>query len=276
MSNDNTTAPPRDPGDAAVSAAYRSASTEEPPAELDAAVLAMAHREVNGVHVATPRPRWFVPAAVAATVVLAASLALQVTQQSAQIVSEPTYSSAPVADEAAAPRPSDPATFARPESVMDAEPPAAAVPDRAMERRSFVGLEASSEAQADAATAPPLELPVNMTAPAPSPGEGAGTPADRQALANKLGRADAAFEEEQRARQFAPLNYLGGGSVMADAAIREAVDRAREERRDPGTWLEQIEALVAAGDVKAARTEWLAFRAVYPDNPLPPDFPKIE
>ena len=120
-----------------------------------------------------------------------------------------------------------------------------------------------------------------MTAPPPpsagtDAGPDAGISAYSDALASKLGRADAAFEENQRTRQVAPQDYRAARPVIADIAVRDAVDRALEERRDPDTWLEQIEALVAAGDVETARTEWLAFRAVYPDNPLPPDFPKIE
>jgi len=65
--------------DAAIDRAYAAAPLEEPPAALDAAILAAAHREVH----ARPRPaasyarRWQVPVSIAAVVVLSATLLVQ-------------------------------------------------------------------------------------------------------------------------------------------------------------------------------------------------------
>ena len=70
-----------DPRDPAIDAAYRAAARDEPPHALDERILAAAHRAVS----ARPAPagrtfaqRWRVPVALAATVVLSATVTLMV------------------------------------------------------------------------------------------------------------------------------------------------------------------------------------------------------
>jgi hypothetical protein len=69
--------------DARLDRLYREAGSEMPPARLDAAILAAAHREV----VARPRPlssmlrRWRVPVSIAAVVVLSVSLVTLVQEE---------------------------------------------------------------------------------------------------------------------------------------------------------------------------------------------------
>jgi len=86
--------------DARVSAHYRALGREEPPAALDAEILAAARR---------PRARWAVPVSVAAVVVLAVgvTLRLQLEERSGaeQVALSPRVMQAPAAAPEAAPQP---------------------------------------------------------------------------------------------------------------------------------------------------------------------------
>jgi hypothetical protein len=100
-----------------IDAWYRNAATEEPPAALDAAVLAAAHRAVAAGPVAVPRqPRtpWLMPLAAAAVLVLSVTV-LRLT---------PTEEVLPHATESAAPGPRE----AVPSAPADIESGRKAVP----------------------------------------------------------------------------------------------------------------------------------------------------
>jgi len=75
-----------DPRDRQVEDAYRDASKETPPPELDARILAAARRAVNARPQDAARPSWLsryrVPLSVAATAVIAVSVSLLVDDES--------------------------------------------------------------------------------------------------------------------------------------------------------------------------------------------------
>ncbi|MBI3148200.1 MAG: hypothetical protein HYZ17_06775 [Betaproteobacteria bacterium] len=106
-----------------IDAWYRNAATEEPPAALDAAVLAAAHRAVAAGPVAVPRPPrtpWLMPLAAAAVLVLSVTV-LRLTPTE-EVLPRPAESAAP------GPREAVPSAPADTESGRKAEPAAPAQP----------------------------------------------------------------------------------------------------------------------------------------------------
>ena len=157
--------------------AYRAGAREEPPAHLDAAILAAARREVG----ARPRPvsarlrAWRVPVSIAAVVVLSVSLVTLVREEGGGKLEQPRsvdlYSKS--AETAPAPPPAAPEAAKAP---ARATPPTAApavrddVPPGATASAKIAGEAARREDQGRAGhPAAPELLAARPSAPAPSP-----------------------------------------------------------------------------------------------------------
>jgi hypothetical protein len=238
-------------GDAAVDAAWRSASREVPAARVDAAILAAAQAEARRQAVgrrAPERPAWWrawQPLAAAAGV---AGLAFVLVQQIPREpdVRAPRLESAPQIDSAA------PAASA---PQYDSTAPAASAPpvespaplervlqtDRAAAQQApaatvatGVLADAAAEAEADSTVA-------SVAAPAPAPAPAAGDAPDP--------RQESASAER---------------SALARAAAAAAKQSAAAEP-GPEEWARHIAALHDAGDVVAAATELRAFRQAHAD-----------
>jgi hypothetical protein len=173
--------PPRDP---ILDRAYAAGAREEPPARLDAAILAAARREVGA------RPQrlnsvlraWRAPVALAAVLVLSVSVVLLLREEGAdRLEQEPTKVTAPVPGRARPPYPPEPS--AKPESApeaalsKDAASRARSAPSRQArpaeeDRRRDQPSPETMQARPQAA-----EAPRSAEAPRPAPRPFAETPA---------------------------------------------------------------------------------------------------
>ncbi len=244
-----------------VSERYRPAAEDEPPARLDAVVLAAARREVE-----QPRQRrnWQVPASIAAVLVVGVSLVLLVRDN------EPPLPSLdrPAADEAKL------AKSAPPQLAMKTQPKVredfhredrpsrerSARPDREpVAPRDEVTLKQESVLQEkeSAATGVPAQ-------PAPAP-----------AAPAVAGLAKPAEEEQSR--------ITASSEVAPDKKVKAAADAAPESRASaqtlrkkdgavlpvqPQQWLRRIDVLLQDGKEVEAREQMVDFRKQFPDYPL--------
>jgi hypothetical protein len=173
----------------------------EPPATLDALILNQARQAIQARRRPDRTPRWAIPVALAATILLCLSVVLNVSLN--------THRAAP-----------------------EQERMAAATADSARE--------AAPAPQADAANQPaPNAAPARAVAP-PAP----------------------------------PPNFTPSlASRSADAKRKVDAQGAVSHQQDPKTWLEQIDALRAAGKTTQADAEMRRFRAVFPAYPANPAAP---
>ena len=220
---------------------YREAAREGPPAQLDAAILAAARREVG----ARPRPlssalrRWHVPVSIAAVVVVTVSLVILVKEEGGERIGEARVP--PVA------APADPSAVAPTQA-----PRAAAAPEPAAEPlpKPFLA-ERPREAQ-ERAAAP--ASPGTVTAGRP---EG-GPPAHMEL------RSAAPAADTPQAKPMA----------RAIAAKPAASDRPPAwhgfEKEPPEKWLARIEELLRQGRTAEAEDMRSEFKRRFPDHPLTP------
>jgi hypothetical protein len=244
----------RDLRDPALDAAWRTHSSEMPPAHLDAAILAEAHRAVGSVPRATgggaaaTRPwRWWMPLAAAATIGAIAFGVLQLSPSerdaTTAIVSD-TPSSAETQREALAAR-------------KDAPPEP--VPLRPREAPPSSGIAVPS-APAQPKPAPPKTAPPTF---APSPSSVAAEPESKPAAEESkreerpVARSDAGATDQRVAAQrpAAAAAPVGKVAVADDARVP----------RDSAEWIARIRAQHAAGNLQEAARELTAFRAAYRD-----------
>jgi len=190
---------------------YRGRPGDAPPAEVDAAVVAHA-RQLAGRQ--RRLPAWWVPAALAATVVIAFSLMLRVQQEAVMT---------PAGGEAAGPVPA--ATRAAP-----AEAPVGA---------------ALSEPSPQVAAQAPRAAPAAVAVPSGEPAHDTAVPEAAPARAAKLApqagvaamRAPASAEADALPEPEAWLSQIE--ALEAEGRMQEAVaERERLEAAYPG-WLEQ-------------------------------------
>jgi hypothetical protein len=244
-----TTPDPREPArisDPRVDVAWRRLSAEEPPASLDAAILAAARREVGAKPQRTDarealaaRRHWW-PLAAAATVAAIAVGVLQLTP--------PDRLGAPVSETTNAtdmPMPRPPATALEP---FPAAPPAPA---------KEVASPPPSAVDGRAERAPPGSAPI------------AGAAASRPSAPAANGMPQRALEGPS-ARP-APLAKTAAGRTGNASA-----DEARANDRGPlpvSDWIALIRRLRDEGKSADAARELAAFRAAHADhaNLLPPD-----
>lgn len=287
----------------------------EPSAELDRVVLARARDALRTAPAAaeartatTPRgtperhyrgPRWAVPLALVATVLLSFTLLLQLDPARNDTVLAPR-ADAPAASvlaeqdvgATAMSAPAGSAELAR-DTAASGEAPAAAPRARALEGAAA----ASSRAAAPrAAPAPePLPAPPPAFAPAVSASPPAAPPPPPPSMATEADAAGAsapsgvasdaadrnvALEQESRERtaarrEAAPLRDALQRDSLQRAANAPAAKSATSVAGGDGgdetqAWLERIERLRLAGDLDTARAQLAEFRRRHPEIELPP------
>lgn len=230
---------PRLPDEAEIAALYRQLPGEEPPAALDAAILAAAREAV------VPAPRripWSLRKsfAAAAVLVLVAGLGWRLL-----LPAPPATTSTGIESTVQEP--------------VEATAPAIAAPAESAHRA------AEPAAAAD------------ETAPAPPAAPKVAAPARSTADSARAMQADAALDA-MRERSLMRAPAPPPAAAPAPAPEADAMERAasaprpaypRQAVRSPEAWLGEIEALVADGHLAAARDELIAFRKAWPEHPLP-------
>jgi len=226
---------------------YRALGTEAPSASADAAILAASRRALR----ARPLPRWAVPVSIAAVLVLALGLVLEMQREAPDAGMPVQTRGAP----ASAPEPVEPAPPAPPaESVAPAAPAAPAAP----------------VAPSAAARAPALQQRVEKShAPAKAEAKHV-APAPRAAEA-RVQEAPAAGAAPQPAAPAVPASALDAASRanVAPAAAPQAAKRALAV--DPlQRELERIARLREEGRQDEADAALAAFERAHPDYRIEP------
>jgi hypothetical protein len=252
-------------GDSALSRLYRRGAGEQPGAELDARIRGEARRalEPKGRVIHGPFSRhWIVPTSLAAVVVLSVSIVLLMPAP----VSKPGVAGIE-ADKAAGGARSD-LGDAQPEQSSEQRPAAAARAPAAAEieqRREQAFGARQSNAPADSAGATS-----GGTSAAPQPArealEAPGTRYETEATpGKKIGGDDAG-----RPGLTGAAGASGAPALLESSVAREPRPMpAASVRDDPRAWLSFIEKLLEEHDQSGAGSNLRAFRARYPDFPLP-------
>jgi len=222
-----------------VSERYRAGPQDEPPAGLDAAVLAAARREAGQ---SRPRRNWQVPASIAAMLVIGVSLVLMVREN------EPPRPSVerPAADEAKLAKPAPPqlAMKAKPKADVDSHREARPSRERSTRPdREPLALEGGVAAQDNAA-------PAVVAQPVPEP-----------AAPGVAARAKPVEQEQARIAESSDLST----SKKAEAFRKQ--DGAAPVQ--PEDWIRSIDDLLRDGRQADAREKLLGFRRQFPHYPLP-------
>jgi len=241
-----------------VASGYAALDREEPPAALDAAILAAAHRAVGArpqtAGSATPW-RWQRPLAWAAVVVMTASIGLMVFEDYPQRISDP-QSSFPSADD-----------------VVPAVPSPAAP---ARERSGTLPAERIGErASEDSASAAPPELP-QVRADKQVQRERESRIADRPFSLAKPGDIAGATRHERSATETSQPDQAKRSNEAAQDASEVVPSPAQgaaspAPRADPHQKLAMIEALIREGKREAARRALADLRQEFPEFPVPDD-----
>lgn len=254
--------------------AYRDLPREEPPARLDAAILAAARREV------APRSfvqRWRVPVSLAAVLVLAIGITLELQHQEPGIETSLPSAAAP------APAPSTPA----PEMPAPQSPPAAATRSEAARsdaRAAAKANEARDAARHEAPARPVTKMQVAPQREAPGEPPPAFIPpaAPPSAAAPSLQAAPARAAPVESA---APPPALSTPAATAPSPSSFAAPEAKRARSaadanvsgekavasDPVAELERIAHLRHAGLDEEADRALEAFRRRHPDYRIDED-----
>ncbi|HKB83724.1 MAG TPA: hypothetical protein VKD04_11035 [Burkholderiales bacterium] len=236
-----------------VSERYRAGAKDEPPARLDAAVLAAARREVE-----QPRRRsnWHVPASIAAMLVIGVSLVLLVRDN------EPPLQSLdrPATEEAKLAKSAPPKLALKAQTRMQADSLREDRPSR--ERGSRPDRE--PVARDEVAVAQKNSALGSVASPAPLP-----------AAADVAGSAQSTQQPQFPAADSSDISSSKKAKALADIA-GESRGSAQESRKEidasqaqPQGWLGTIEALLRDGKEAEVRRQLLAFRHQYPHYPLP-------
>jgi cytoskeletal protein RodZ len=226
--------------DPKLSRLYHEASTEGPPAALDAAILAAA-----GKRVAKPQRRqrsswlrWMAPATAIATLVLGVSIALLVERE------QPATTADTIINQTS-PRPQSP----QPARVTESAKPKAA---------GSAAPEAAAKKGTPAATLPTQAPVPRPAAPAPSAAEA--LPAESRAKA---------ATESNVAGDSANRGAGAAASAAPAAAGKLAPMRQQAIQRSPEAWLDEISRLKREGREKEAAEQLAEFRKAYPAYALP-------
>jgi hypothetical protein len=238
-----------------------------PDEAVDRAVLARARATLLQPPVAPPRfhraPRWTVPLALAATVLLSFTLVMQM--DSRDVIAQRTAERADGATRAA--DGDVPAGVA--ESAMQKEMPvlANAPAETAAAEVAPVQVAPLEVAPVPAVAAPPVVMSAPRAAPSPPPALPPAPAAPPVPAPAPVAAMDAV------AAPPAPRRAAAAESVADSAVRREALGATAASPGGTETiaaWLARIEALRAAGDLDGARRELAAFRNQHPDTELPP------
>jgi hypothetical protein len=215
-----------------ISRRYRELAREEPPREIDEAILAAARRatDVRPAPLVVPsgRRRWYFPLAAAAVIVLAVAVTVHVERQSRDV----EVAEAPVAAQqektAAAQAP--------------AEPPRSFTLDPKPEPRQELRAQRKAEVRAD-----------DVQKPQPAPA--APAPA-----AEASGRRDAVGEMRETPQARAAMRPMAEPTAGAVSRFPAA---------SPEQWLQGIDDLKRQGKHEEAERELAEFRKRYPDYRIP-------
>lgn len=285
--NDNQRAGERDP---VLDDLYRTGAAEEPPAHLDAAILAAARREVG----AGPQPlvsglrRWRIPVSLAAMLVLSVSLVTLVKEEGGDALQ--ALPGAPPATTPAQPvQPASPAGTgeARPQAAapdaehasprQDASP--AAPSGQAADGRLAAGsgLTATQENASGAASEPAAKPSSQPFRDAPAMAErSVSAPLPAGSGPDQSRRAPAAAE-----RRAAPMGAPAPAPEVAERTLSQArketasaKDRTTPiwqgyDKEPPQKWLERIEELRRQQRLADADAMQAEFRRRFPGHPLP-------
>ncbi|HEU0290576.1 MAG TPA: hypothetical protein VFR39_07490 [Burkholderiales bacterium] len=292
---------------------YRATGREEPPARLDAAILAAAHREVGARPRTRPHAprRWQVPVSIAAVVVLSVSLVTVVREEGGeQLLHVPPPPSmpdvaqspplaAPAQPPVAQPAPSAPAVSERQlrPSVATPDPARAARREdtRASDAPVTLGnmTDRSAGGPAGSVVSPSagaLSAPDSAGLRQPQPFRDAPSPAERRAVAPQAtapaedlaARAPATAERSVAPKVAAPA------PKPAAAPLAKAMLEARKEaasadapapvwqgfeKEPPQRWLDRIAELRRLERVADADAMLVEFKRRFPSHPLPPALP---
>jgi hypothetical protein len=245
----------------------------EPPAALDAIVLKKAREAIKapaapdqGTQQMYRAPRWAVPVALAATIMLCLSVVMNISLNT----NRPT----PAANlqRMTAARVEGDISSGRRESVRGDIPsrevilPEAKVASSAAPHPPVVAEETLRPPPASAPMAP-----APSAAPAPAP------PTDEPRLAARSA-SDKAAMFAKRADASVPGTAPSAAGAASDSSTetngyRSAAPAAGPHPADPKAWLQQIDALRAAGQIERADAEMRRFRAAFPGyaaKPAPP------
>jgi len=263
--------------DPKLSRAYREASTEGPPAAVDAAILAAARRQAAQSRRPARAPwlRWMAPASALATLVVAVALAFLVEREQPQTSEGTAIRAIPPLRPSAPPvRSFDPATekaadSAAPAAAMKKETPAVTAPLPAPIAASPVPAPAVSTPVAPSAT--PAASPAQVTAPPAAlafPAESRAKSAESRMSAQKAAESES-MRQSNVARDSAP-GIAGASSPTAPAAAGKLAPlRPEASRRSPEAWLEEISRLQREGRGKEAAEQLAEFRKAYPAHAVP-------
>jgi hypothetical protein len=294
-----------DPRDPDIDSAYRETARDEPPRALDERVLAAAHRAVAARPASIRRSfaqRWRVPVALAATVVLSATVTLMVYESDRappvpeKLRFDKTQSEETRSNEAQSDK-SNP-DKARMDRVAPAAAPAPGLPERESGARESKPSEPRESGRTESQTrqrAPVVEdLRRQVQEPKseraiPGQSEGAAAPfsaeATRPAAAPPAAAAPRAQDAEQplakkRAAPGAPRPEGSVGTMRERSLADRPVDRAERdsetgvaesELRTPEDWVAEIRRMKQAGRIADANRLVAELRVRFPDYVLPED-----
>ncbi|MFH1045211.1 MAG: hypothetical protein V1796_09280 [Pseudomonadota bacterium] len=254
--------------DPKLSRLYREASTEGPPAALDAAVLAAARKQV-----AKPQrrersswSRWMAPASALATLVVAVSIAFLIESEQSVTIDDTAIRQIP-------PQPQSPPPASATESAK-AKAAGSAAPEAAAKKEAPA---APAPAQAPAATLP-AQAPVSRPAeavPVPQPAAPAASaaevfPAESRAKAAAPSAAAPKAATESNVAGDSAIGGLGSAAPAAPAAAGKLAPlRQQAMQRSPEAWLDEISRLKREGREKEAAEQLAEFRKAYPAYAVP-------
>ena len=268
-----------DPNDK-LTRAYRDLAREEPPASLDAAILARAREGVG----ARQKPSWMVPVSIAAVLMLGIGVTLRMqTEEPGIETSVPapsnvpeTHSPSPAAQPATTlPEASEPPAAESKPAAAEAPPPK--VEKKAKDRVDFLrrqeNVAPAPQAPPAASTITPTFTPPPPAAPpaptvrmAPAPSTMAAPPsAAAGAAANAP--ASGAARSAQDTLQAAPQRTKR--EAESDAASMRDLKKSIAAESDPPRELERIAQLRADGKNTEADQALEAFRKRFPDYRIP-------
>jgi hypothetical protein len=236
-----------------IRAVYSALETVEPPDLVDQAVLNTARRELTTASKRRPL-RWFGGLATASVVVLALTVVLQQEQRVPEV---------PIGDgiklDAAAPAgPEDDSVTGQTGRTRTQKQEAGAEKHGAREDRPQM---------MKRSVAAPEEQPMEsseVTAPAPAAVAG-----DDYRVEEHPNRSQAQSMDEGLAPDTEADHAEALRTANREAVLAESEEKVAEDLPDPEEWLERLELLLRSELYEKFEMELAAFKAAYPDYPLP-------
>ncbi|HKQ25039.1 MAG TPA: hypothetical protein VJT81_11420 [Burkholderiales bacterium] len=239
----------------ALSGHYRAGSTEEPPAHLDAAILATARSEVRRFRFAR---NWQLPVSIAAVFVIGVSLALMTSE-----IDDPLPPPDTSAGVSAAKSEQDVTSRTRKRESQAEHLPRSGVereerPSRERTARRDRELVRQNSAAEHADSAAGVS---SVVAPAAAPA---------------LQQFEAGAPPESAAEQKSMVADSAQGQRATGALSKKAAPSSDAPASAPEEWLKNIEDLLRNGKTVQAREQLVAFRKRHPDYRLPEALRELE